>query len=40
MEELGVITDYTCELKMEAAGLRTLADDLEDGMICEDEIEI
>lgn len=40
MKELGVITNYTCELKTEAAGLRTLADDLEDGMICEDEIEI
>jgi len=40
MEELGVLTDSTCDIKTEAAGLRVLADDLEDGVICEDEIEI
>ena len=40
MHKLGVITSDTCDIKTEAAGLRVLADDLEDGVIFEDEIEI
>ena len=37
---LGVALDTTLDIFTEAAGLRALADDIEDGLIDEDEIEI
>lgn len=40
VEELGVCLDTTMEMKTEAAGMRILADDIEKGIISEDEIEI
>ena len=33
------LLDYYCELLTEAAGLRVLADDIEDGRISESELE-
>ena len=40
MKNNGVVYEDTFEIKTEAAGLRVLADDLEDGLIDEDEIEL
>ena len=40
IQELGVALDTTLDIFTEAAGLRVLADDMEEGLIDEDEIEI
>ena len=40
MKNNGVVYETTFEIKTEAAGLRVLADDIEDGLIDEDEIEL
>ena len=40
IKELGVALNNTLDIYTEAAGLRILADDIEDGLIDEDEIEI
>lgn len=40
VETLGAALDTTLDIFTEAAGLRVLADDIEDGLIDEDEIEI
>lgn len=40
IKQLGVALDTTLDIFTEAAGLRVLADDIEDGLIDEDEIKI
>ena len=40
IQELGVTLDATLDIFTEAAGLRAIADDIEDGLIDEDEIEL
>ena len=40
IKEFGVALDTTLDIFTEAAGLRVLADDIEDGLIDEDEIKI
>ena len=40
IKNYGTVFDFTLELGTEAAGLRVLADDIEDGIIDEEEIEI
>jgi len=40
VKTLGVALDTTLDTFTEAAGLRVLADEIEDGLIDEDEIEI
>ena len=40
VEKVGVALDTTLDIFTEAAGLRVIADDIEDGLIHEDEIEI
>lgn len=38
LKENGVVSQYTLELRTEAAGMRVLADDIEDGFIEETEL--
>ena len=39
MNTIGYTDEYTNELKCQAAGLRVLADDIEDGIVNEEEAE-
>lgn len=38
LQENGVVSQYTLELRTEAAGMRVIADDIEDGLIEETEL--
>ena len=40
IKEIGIALNTSAEIHTEAAGLRVLADDIEDGLVDENEIEI